>query len=873
MTYILGLSFFFHDSAAAIVCDGELIAAAAEERFSREKHTNDFPSNALAYCIQAAGVCDINDIEAVVYYEKPVAKLFRATQFAVSSWPRGLGTFASRFPDYLVNKVDIRSVIQERLPSFRGEILFSEHHLSHAASAYYCSPFEEAAILTVDGVGEYDTTTIGVGKGQEIEIIESVQFPHSIGLFYSALTAYLGFEVNEGEWKVMGLAPYGHDVYSTQLMEMFKKFSDGSFALNMDYFRHGHSAVGCGFQSSAWEDLLGIAPRNPEDSLAQSHKDLAESGQVVLEELMIGLCRRAKELTGSNNLAMAGGVALNGVANWRLEQAHIFNQIWVQPAAGDDGGAVGAALAVSNMVTQCPRTPELKHVFLGPSFTQEQYKSALTENGLEWEHLETSRLLKIVAQEIANDRVVGWFQGRMEFGPRALGARSILGNPCSGSMKSIINDKIKYRESFRPFAPVVTEDRLTKYFDVPPNMKLPFMVQVVSVKEEFQEALPAVTHEGGTARVQSVNSMDNPLLFRLLKQLETEIGHPIVLNTSFNVRGEPIVCTPEDAIRTFNATGLDLLVLGNYLVRKKSISERSETRLLSEDKLQLGETDKKTSVGEEVLEFYQELPFNVFSDDVVYAARLFKKNIIKKGYPAVDRIIRKDRINSILDVGCGSGWFVNSCGRHYGVRATGIDMNSVVLEQARSVSRIMGTSKNVVFDTDNVFSYDPVERFDFVNSLGVLHHTEDCIGGLKRCLRWVRDGGYVHIGLYNAYMRQPFLKYFEELKLEGLSNSELYQEFVQMVPGMNDTRHSHSWFRDQVLHPHETTHTYREISGVLIQNGFKIIATSLVRSFNDQSIDNMEKREKTVAKKNERYLYKKKRYVPGFFTILAKQGT
>jgi len=869
MQNILGLSFFFHDSAAALIRDGNVVAAAAEERFSRKKHDSSFPSNAISYCIQVSGLLDINQLDAIVFYEKPVAKLFRATQSLVSAWPRGMGAFVSRFPEFLSNKVDIKGVIETELPAFRGKILFSEHHLSHAASAFFCSPFDEAAILTVDGVGEYETTAIGVGKGQEIQILESIRFPHSIGLYYSALTAYLGFEVNEGEWKVMGLAPYGKDTYSEKLLQLFNIYSDGSFTLNMRYFRHAYAVTGAGFNKDSWQELLGLDPRDAESDLGEEYLNLACSGQCILELLMEGLARRAREITGLGNLVMAGGVALNGVANWKIWKAKLFDDIWVQPASGDDGGSIGAALAVSNMFNKSSRTCELKDIFLGPEFPEQRCRKALQEHKLIFQDLREEEMLKYVAGAIAEGKVVGWFQGRMEFGPRALGSRSILANPCLANIKETINKKIKYREGFRPFAPAVIDSFGSKYFEIPKGRTFPFMVEVVNVRPEYRDDLPGITHEGGTARVQTVTAESNKIFFELLEHVDEEIGVPIVLNTSFNVRGEPIVCTPEDAIRTFLKTEMDLLVLGNLVVEREAIAGRHEQLKSPVSDENDPSDDSGPSIEDTVLEFYQELPFNVFSNDVKYAARLAKRNIIKKEYRPVHELLKREQFSQILDVGCGSGWFSNSCSFHYGCEVTGVDMNPVVLSQAKTVRTFLGIESLASFQEENVFSYQPDHRFDLVNSLGVLHHTDDCIGAVERCLEWVRALGYFHLGLYNSYMRRPFLRYFSEMKDRGASEQEMYQKFISMVPGMSEGMHAKSWFRDQVLHPHETTHTYAEIYEVVSDHGFRLVGTSLARKLKGLSLNDLQEIEKRYEKKNAELIFKKGRYVPGFFTILA----
>ena len=442
MAKILGLSFFFHDSAAALVCDGRIVAAAAEERFCRRKHTNEFPKQAIEYCLETGNLESVNDLDAIVFYEKPILKFHRIVETLVAVWPFGLKTFTRRLPSFLTSKFNILRVIEKMLPGYAGQILFSEHHMSHAASAFYCSPFEEAAILTIDGVGEWETTTIGEGKGQDITLERAIHFPHSIGLLYSALTSYLGFRVNDGEWKVMGLAPYGEPKYLDQFRRLVGMKPDGSFALNMRFFVHHYSSQWTA-HNRRWHDLFGFPRRDPKDELQQHHEDLARSGQAVVEELILNLAREARRNSGCKNLVIAGGVGLNSVANWRIEQEGIFENVWIQPAAGDDGGALGAALLVSQQLYNDNLCSEMKDVYLGPEYSEDEIVSFLEMREIAYDRFDDEQLVAHVADLIAAGKVVGWFRGRMEFGPRALGSRSILADATNPEMKSIINGKIK----------------------------------------------------------------------------------------------------------------------------------------------------------------------------------------------------------------------------------------------------------------------------------------------------------------------------------------------------------------------------------------------------------------------------------------------
>jgi len=887
---VLGLSFFFHDSAAALVSDGRIVAAAAEERFCRRKHTSEFPKQAIEYCLEAGRLRSVNELDAIVFYEKPIVKLHRVVETLVAVWPLGLAAFARRLPNFLGSKVNIQRVVEQMLPGYRGQILFTEHHMSHAASAFYCSPFEEAAILTVDGVGEWETTTIGAGKGRHIELERAIHFPHSIGLLYSALTSYLGFQVNDGEWKVMGLAPYGEPKYIEEFRQLVHTRPDGSFRLNMDFFVHHYSSRWT-TDNRRWQKLFGFPRRKPEDRLEQHHEDLARSGQAVVEELILNLAREARRSSGSRNLVIAGGVGLNSVANWKIEKERVFDNVWIQPAAGDDGGALGAALLVSYQFFRDSRCPEMKNAYLGPEYCQSEILSFLDAKGAAFEQYPDEQLVEKVADLIADGNVVGWFLGRMEFGPRALGARSILADATNPEMKAIINKKIKYREYFRPFAPVVPLEDVHTYFDVEPNTEMPFMLKVPAVRPDKRAVIPAVTHEDGSGRVQTITEHENPQYYRLLKALERRIGVPVALNTSFNIRGEPIVCSPADAFNCFANTGIDALALGNCLLTVKpdgpidvsegyKLSDALEAEMHGED---VGRKPVKTSIlslspthadgqdaTENVLRFYKELPFNYYSNAIDTAVQLLRSNRIK-GYPVLHRRLRRSKGASVMDVGCGAGWFVNSCSHFYNVKATGLDLNPVVLKQARSVARLIeGCEKNEFIEA-NLFDYQPEHPFDIVNSLGVLHHTPDCHAAIRHILKWIAPGGYLHLGLYHLYGRKPFLDYFRALRASGASDAQLHEEFRKLNPDITDETHLLSWFRDQVLHPHETQHTYEEIHAVLDAEGFVIEATSINKFKRPVSLAEFIERERRLSEVSKKALYEKRRYYPGFFVVWARR--
>ena len=598
MRSILGISAFYHDSAAALLTDGRIVAAAQEERFTRKKHDPSFPVYATKYVLDEGGI-GIQDVDAIVFYEKPYIKFERLLETYHAFAPKGLKSFLSAMPVWIKEKLFVRRMIEESLPGIdlkRQKVYFPEHHLSHAASAFYPSPFEEAAILTVDGVGEWATTTIGYGSGKDISILRELDFPHSLGLLYSAFTYYCGFRVNSGEYKLMGLAPYGNP-QARETQNMIQKLlnnivdlrEDGSFLLNMDYFDYATDLKMC--NEKRWEELFNIRRRRPESELTQTHMNLAFAIQYVTEEIMFRLGNTAKGLTGSSYLVMAGGVALNCVANGKLLKSGMFDDIWIQPAAGDAGGALGAALAVWHISLGNGRdnkgTDSMMGTYLGPQY----YASDITKMAMRYQapyryFPDFIELCKEVACLLADGNTIGWFQGRMEYGPRALGGRSILGDARHPEMQKKMNLKIKYREGFRPFAPSVLEEEIYTYFEL--DRPSPYMLFAVPVKEErriplpdkyknlslferlhYQRSdIPAVTHVDYSARLQSVNKNTSERYWQLINLFRQLTGYGVVINTSFNVRGEPIVCTPKDAYRCFMMTDLDYLIIDKYLFAK-----------------------------------------------------------------------------------------------------------------------------------------------------------------------------------------------------------------------------------------------------------------------------------------------------------------
>lgn len=591
---ILGISAYYHDSAAALLVDGEIIAAAQEERFSRKKHDARFPTNAIQYCLKEAGIT-LSDVDDVVFYDKPLVKFERLIETYLSYAPSGLRSFFTAMPIWLKEKLYLKNTLKREFGSLqttdkhkKPRLLFTEHHQSHAASAFFPSPFEKAAVLCIDGVGEWSTTTVWVGERNSLKAMWEIDFPHSLGLLYSAFTYYTGFKVNSGEYKLMGLAPYGEPKYIDLIYsELLDLKEDGTFRLNMDYFNY---CAGLTMTSSKFNKLFGGSPRRPESSITQKEMDLAASIQKVTEDIVIRLARTVRKETGCQYLCMAGGVALNCVANGELLRTGIFDDIWIQPAAGDAGGALGSALAVWHELYQGERkinhTDSMKGSYLGPKFETDDIRTRLNQLGATYKELEDNELMPLLAEILAKDNVVGWFQGRMEFGPRALGGRSIIGNPQSSKMQSQMNLKIKYRESFRPFAPSVLYEDVQEYFDQ--RQPSPYMLIVAPVKESLRipmteeqknlfgieklniprSQLPAITHVDYSARIQTIHQDTNPRYHHLVSEFKKRTGCSVLVNTSFNVRGEPIVCTPEDAYRCFIQTEMDYLVIENFLLAK-----------------------------------------------------------------------------------------------------------------------------------------------------------------------------------------------------------------------------------------------------------------------------------------------------------------
>jgi carbamoyltransferase len=591
---ILGISAYYHDSAAALVRDGEIISAAQEERFTRQKHDAAFPRNAVQFCLEKAGL-SASEIDLVAFYDKPFLKFERLLETYLAFAPRGFQSFRMALPVWLKEKLFQKDLLIKQLRSdfpdeqWTDRLVFAEHHQSHAASAFFPSPFESAAVLTMDGVGEWTTTSAGLGQGNTLNIDREIFFPHSLGLLYSAMTYYTGFKVNSGEYKVMGLAPYGEPIFAQKILDSIIDLKeDGSFRLDLSYFDY---CTGLTMTNEKFDRLFGAPTRKPDELLTQRHMDLAASIQVVTEEVVLKLGRSLAAETGEKNLCLAGGVALNCVANGKLLRDKSFENIWIQPAAGDAGGALGAALSACHIHMEQPRivrtNDAMSGSYLGPDFGQKDIEQRLGLVGGNFETVDDETLYEQTSQALADGKAVGWFQGRMEYGPRALGNRSILGDPRSPKMQSVLNLKVKYRESFRPFAPSILREQVSEWFDLDGDS--PYMLLVADIKKSRQKQMteeqaklfgidklniprseiPAVTHVDYSARIQTVHEHTNPQYHRLISRFNEMTGCPVVVNTSFNVRGEPIVCTPEDAFRCLMGTEMDLLVIGNTILKKE----------------------------------------------------------------------------------------------------------------------------------------------------------------------------------------------------------------------------------------------------------------------------------------------------------------
>jgi carbamoyltransferase len=864
MTAILGISAFYHDSAAALVIDGKIVAAAQEERFTRKKYDEDFPVQSVKYCLEHAGLKP-EQIDYVGFYDKPFLKFSRLIETYLSYAPHGFRSFAKAMPVWLNKKLHLSREMSRGLnDAYKKRYIFTQHHESHAASAFYPSPFQEAAILTLDGVGEWSTASIGCGHDNKIELLQQQQFPHSLGLLYSAFTYYCGFTVNSGEYKLMGLAPYGTTKYANLILkELIDLKDDGSFRMDMSYFNY---CQGLTMTSEKFHALLGGPPRQAESPLQERDMDISASIQKVTEEIFLRTARHAHAQTGMSKLCLAGGVALNCVANGRVLREGPFDDIWIQPAAGDAGGALGVALFIWHQLLGKPRIADKSDSqsgsLLGPAYSDRQIQQFLNSVNGVYERIDDEReLVDRVAAEIERGAVIGWFQGRMEFGPRALGSRSIIGDPRNPAMQTVMNVKVKFREGFRPFAPAVLREAAPDYFGIDGSVDSPYMLIVAPVLESrrvhlaaeqasaagidklkaVRSEIPAVTHVDYSARIQTVDAARHGLYRKLLEAFHRRTGCPVIVNTSFNLGWDPIVCTPQEAYATFMASDIDVLCMGSFLLAKKAQTAsialergsgvafrcpcgcggalRAESGKYVSDVCghcfpvtggipQLywphDSVANPADVTERVKAFYEETPFPNY-DDHDSVRSLIEKSRKGKYAWALDAAIPYN--SSVLEVGCGTGQLTNFLGISCRL-VTGADLclNSLRLAEAfRSEHNL----ERVRFVQANLFRlpFEP-EQFDVVLCNGVLHHTSDPLAGFKGLVRLVRPGGYIAIGLYNTYgrlmtdlRRQVFLLTGGAAKwMDPYLRSTLLSE-----------RKSRAWFADQYLHPHESKHTIGEI--------------------------------------------------------------
>jgi carbamoyltransferase len=880
---ILGISAFYHDSAACLVRNGVIVAAAQEERFTRKKHDSEFPKHAVDYCLRAGGI-SINNVDYVAFYEKPFVKFDRLLHSYLAYAPAGLKSFLKAIPVWIKEKIWMKEIIRSEL-NFEGKIIFPEHHESHAASAFFASPFQEAAFLTIDGVGEWTTTSYGAGRGNRVDITGELQFPHSLGLLYSAFTFHTGFTVNSGEYKLMGLAPYGEPTYRDVILnELIDLKEDGSFKVNMKYFDYG---AGLKMTGAEFDRLFG-PPRTPESRLTKRDMDMARSIQVVTEETMCRMARHVRKETGLRHLCLAGGVALNCVANGKIQRENIFDDIWIQPAAGDAGGALGAALFTWYQYLGNARTADGVHDFqqashLGPKYESDEIARFLKARHIPFTELSDDEMAERVADLMASEKVIGWFRGRMEFGPRALGARSIIGDARSAKMQEVMNLKIKFRESFRPFAPCVLREHVHEWFGMKANQDSPYMLLVAPVLEKHRanlsaeeqaamfndpdllrrvriarSAVPAITHVDYSARVQTVDERHG--CYRaVMRKFYEKTGCPVIVNTSFNLSWEPIVCTPEEAYNTFMQSEMDALVLEKFLLHKSeqplgfrpraaegettadssnpwadprtgeplvvtgggALNPVTPTRYPVEDgipRLFLPTDDREldgASVTDIVKKFYEKTPFPNY-DDVDNVRALLEK----AGRSAFARLLNEQIPFDarVVEIGCGTGQLTNFLSiAHRSVVGTDMCLNSLTLAQKFKETHGL---ERATFAQMNLFRPGlRDEFFDFVISNGVLHHTNDPRGAFARIARLAKPGGFVVVGLYNAYSRKVHYARRALYRLTGLTAKWLDPHFGRVSAEGKRA----AWFQDQYCHPHESCHTIDEVLTWLDENGLEFV--------------------------------------------------
>ena len=879
---ILGISAFYHDSAAALLVDGKIAAAAQEERFTRKKHDQDFPVHAINYCLEEAGIGP-EEIDLVGFYDKPFLKFDRLLETYLAYAPQGFKSFLEAMPLWLRKKLHLPREMRKGLRNgYRKRFVFTLHHESHAASAFFPSPFEEAAILTLDGVGEWSTASLGIGRGNEITLTHELRFPHSPGLLYAAFTYYCGFKVNSDEYKLMGLAPYGEPRYADLILEnLIDLKDDGSFRMDMSYFNY---CQGLTMTSKKFDTLFGAPPLKLGARLTQREMDLAASVQSVIEEIMLRMARHVHAQTGAKNLCLAGGVALNCVGNGRIQREGPFERLWIQPAADDAGGALGVALFAWHQLLGNPRQVSAQDSqagsLLGPCYGDDEIRAFLDSTRADYEFVsDETTLCDIIAEEIEAGHVIGWFQGRMEFGPRALGARSILGDARSSKTQSVINMKVKFRESFRPFAPVVLREHVQDYFDIPGGQESPYMLLVAPVKDDRRKPIPAdlrdaagidkllqirsdipsVTHVDYSARVQTVDGERHGLLRKLMETFYRKTGCPVMVNTSFNLGWDPIVCTPKDAYDTFMSCDIDVLCMGRHILKKRAQpswiatadgmgrDEALEPLLaspccpgaeLAYDKglFRCGQCNHAftkedgiwqmfwpherfadaNDVTEQVKAFYEETPFPNYDDQETIRSLLDKARAGLYAQ-ALDRSIPYN--SSVLEVGCGTGQLSNflgiSCRRIVGVD---LCLNSLRLgERFRATHGL----ERISFMQMNLFrlAFKP-EQFDVILCNGVLHHTSDPYGGFRGLLPFLKPGGHIVIGLYNRYGR--LMTDFRRQIFRATRGRAKWIDPIIRAGARSDAK-VEAWFADQYLHPHESKHTIGEVLEWFADSGIEFL--------------------------------------------------
>jgi carbamoyltransferase len=881
-TAILGLSAFYHDSAAALIVDGRIVAAAQEERFTRQKHDRRFPERAIEYCLAEANI-EPADIDYVGFYDKPLLKFERLHETFLAFAPRGFRFFRNAVTGWTGGKLNLPRCIRRGLSgAYRKRIVFTEHHESHAASAFFPSPFDEAAILTLDGVGEWATACYGTGRGNRIELTHEMRFPHSVGLLYSAFTYFCGFKVNSDEYKLMGLAPYGEPRYAELILDKLVDIhEDGSIRMDMSYFNY---CRGVTMTSRKFERLFGGPPRRPESPITQREKDMAASVQHVTEEIMLRMSRHIYARTQMKHLCMAGGVALNCVANGRLLREGPFDDIWIQPAAGDAGGALGVALFIWYQLLGNPRqakkTDDMHGSLLGPSYSDDEIGEFLKTVDAKCERIsDAENLCDTVADEIASGKVVAWFQGRMEFGPRALGCRSILGDARRGDLQSAINSKIKFREGFRPFAPALLAEHASDYFSMQTGRERPYMLLAAPVQQEKLTErgaeIPAATHLDLSARVQTVDPERHGLFRTLLDTFHRKTGCPVVVNTSFNLSWEPIVCSPRDAYRAFMASGIDTLCMGHYLLSKSTQPSHASGPVAHESDGVLTELlcdcgnvtiDDAHEVTKKVKQFYETNPFPNYDDH--YTLRSLIEKARRSGLPpALNRAIGYN--STVLEVGCGTGQLTNylgiSCRRVIG---TDICANSLRLgEQFRKEHKL----DRVRFVQMDLFSpcFEP-ERFDVIICCGVLHHTPDPFAGFRALLPLLKPGGHIVIGLYNRYGR--LLTDLRRRMFRWTDGRCKWIDPILRNGSLNEAQRQ-AWFADQYLHPHESKHTVGEIIRWFDCSGIEFVRCVFPGAMSD--VDNLFEAQ-TPPAKADRFLVQAREALAGreggLFLMIGRKG-